>query len=410
MNSKNKNYLKHNIHLFCNYPSKKILHYDPFMKIQQIAFQSDRWQDISKTKEFDPLRANLVFAFGDRECLERNEPYNYLRSIYPLADIIISSTSGEIFNDLVHSNSIIVTAIEFEKTTIRTTEIDIHNHLESMNAGEYIANNLLLDDLKAIFILSDGSNVNGSTLILGLKEKTDNKIFISGGLAGDGNRFEKTLVGLNENPQSGKIVAIGFYSKFLKVGGGTKSGWEGFGPEREVTASEHNILSRINDRPALDIYKEYLGKYANDLPGNALLFPLSMRISDDDEPVIRTILSIDEVNKTMTFAGEMPKGSLVRFMKANLDRIIDASAKAASNSIASLETAPELAILVSCAGRNLILGQRVDEEIETVRDIFGNKTTVTGFYSYGAICPPFPDAPCELNNQSMSITTFSENY
>lgn len=379
------------------------------MKIQQIAFQSNGWQDISETKEFNPLKANLVFAFGERICLERIQPYQHIRNLYPSADIVINSTSGEIFNDLVHSDTIIVTAVEFEKTIIRTTQIDIHHHLESVNAGEYVANNLLSDDLKAIFILSDGSNVNGSALIAALKEKTDNKIFISGGLAGDGYRFEKTLVGLNENPLPGKIVGIGFYSKFLKVGGGTKSGWEGFGPEREVTASEYNVLYRINDRAALDIYKEYLGKYAIDLPGNALLFPLSLRISDDDEPVIRTILSIDEVNKSMTFAGDMPKGALVRFMKANLDRIIDASAKAASNSISSFETAPELAILVSCTGRKLVLGQRIDEEIETTRDIFGNQTTITGFYSYGEISPQHSDSSCELNNQSMTITTFSEN-
>lgn len=388
--------------------SKKYSYFSYFMKIQQISFQSNRWQHISETKEFNPLKANLVFAFGERKCLERIQPYQHIKNLYPLADIVINSTSGEIFNDVAHNDSIIVTAIEFEKTTIRTIQIDINHHLESMNAGEYVANNLLSDDLKAIFVVSNGSNVNGSALIAALNEKTNNKIFISGGLAGDGDRFEKTLVGLNEPPQPGKIVGIGFYGKCLKVGGGIKSGWEGFGPEREVTASEYNVLHRINDIAALDIYKEYLGKYAVDLPNIALLFPLSIRISDNDEPVIRTILSIDEVNKSMTFAGNMPKGSLVRFMKANLDRIIDASAKAASNSISAFETAPELAIVVSSSGRKLILGQRTDEEIETIRDIFGDETTITGFYSYGEIAPNQVGSPCDLNNQSITVTTFSE--
>ena len=380
-----------------------------FMKIQQIAFQADQWQNITQTKEFNPLKANLVLAFGDRKCLEKIEPYQYIRNLYPSADIVINSTSGEIFNDLVHNHTIIVTAIEFEKTIIRTTQVDIHHHLESGSAGEYMAKNLLSDDLSAIFIISDGSNVNGSALISSLIEKTNNMTFISGGLAGDETRFEKTLVGLNENAQSGKIVGIGFYGNSLKVGNGTKSGWEGFGPEREVTKSECNILYRINDRAALDIYREYLGKYAIDLPGTALLLPLSLRISDEDEPLIRTILSIDEINKSMTFAGNMPEGSSVRFMKANLDRIIDASAKAASNSAELFDSPPELAILISCAGRKMVLGQRTDEEIETARDIFGNKTIITGFYSYGEICPQSSHSHCELQNQSMAITTFSEN-
>ena len=379
------------------------------MKIQQIAFQADQWQNITQAEEFNPLKANLVLAFGDRKCLEEIEPYQYIRNLYPFADIVINSTSGEIFNDLVHDHTIIVTAIEFKKTVIRTAQVDIHHHLESRSAGEYMAKNLLSDDLSAIFIISDGSNVNGSALIASLIEKTNNKTFILGGLAGDGTRFEKTLVGLNENAQSGKIVGIGFYGNSLKVGNGTKSGWEGFGPEREVTNSEYNILYRINDRAALDIYKEYLGKYAIDLPSTALLLPLSLRISDQDEPVVRTIISINEINKSMTFAGNIPKGSSVRFMKANLDRIIDASAKAASNSAEFFDSPPELAILISCAGRKMVLGQRTDEEIETVRDIFGNKTIITGFYSYGEICPRSSHSHCELQNQSMAITTFSEN-
>ena len=170
------------------------------MKTQQIAFQSNRWQHISETKEFNPSKANLVFAFGERRCLESIQPYQHIKNLYPSADIVINSTSGEIFNDLVYNDSIIVTAVEFEKTTIRTIQIDIHHHLESMNAGEYLAKNLLSDDLKAIFIVSDGSNVNGSALIAALNKKTNNKIFISGGLAGDGDRFEKTLVGLNAPP------------------------------------------------------------------------------------------------------------------------------------------------------------------------------------------------------------------
>ena len=259
------------------------------MKIQQIAFQAEKWQNISQTKDFNPLKANLVLVFGDRMCLEKNMPYQYIKNLYPSAEVVINSTAGEIFNDLVHNETIIVTAIEFEKTIIRTTQVDIHHHLESRNAGEYIAEKLLSNDLTAIFIISDGSNINGSELIAGLNKKTNNKILILGGLAADDTRFEKTLVGLNENPQSGKIVGIGFYGDSLKIGYGTKSGWEGFGPEREITDSEYNILYRINGIAALDIYREYLGKYAIDLPSTALLLPLSMKISDDDEPVVRTI-------------------------------------------------------------------------------------------------------------------------
>ncbi|WP_435353399.1 FIST signal transduction protein [Emticicia sp. SJ17W-69] len=378
------------------------------MKTQQKSFSANQWHAVSESENFNPLNAQLVLAFGERKCLELTQPYDYIKSLYPTAEIVINSTSGEIYGDSVHSGTIIVTAIEFEKTTVRAVEIPIENYLQSAKAGEEIADALMNDDLATIFIVSDGAKVNGSALIAALNEKTKNKIQISGGLAGDDARFEKTLVGLNQNPVEGKIVGIGLYGKKLRIGHGTLGGWDGFGPEREVTMSEYNVLYKINDKAALDVYKEYLGKYADELPGAALLFPLSMRENEDDEPVVRTILSIDEANKSMTFAGEMPKGALVRFMKANLDRLIDASGTAAQSSLEPFEEAPELAILVSCVGRKLVLGQRTEEEVEAAREIFGEKTTMTGFYSYGEISSQNANARCELHNQTMTITTISE--
>lgn len=378
------------------------------MKIQQQVFEADKWHQLSETEGFDALKTDLVLAFGERNCLESILPYEYIRSLYPTAEIVINSTAGEIFGDSVHTNTIVVTAIQFENTSIRTIQLAINDHLESKEAGLKLAQNLISDDLRHIFILSDGSKVNGSDLIASLNEKTNNNVLISGGLAGDDARFEKTLVGLNQNPTQGKIVGIGFYGNNIKVGNGTMGGWDSFGPEREVTESAYNILYRIGDKYALDIYKEYLGKYANELPGAALLFPLSMRLHEEEEPVVRTILSIDEEKKSMTFAGDIPKGSFVRFMKANFDRIIDASATAAASSVRDFGESPELAILISCVGRKLVLGARIEEEVEAVRNIFGNQTIIIGFYSYGEISTHKTNNRCELHNQTMTITTFSD--
>jgi len=378
------------------------------MRIKQLAFRNSDWNPISETPAFAASQAQLVLAFGERKCLEDLQPYDYLRELFPAAEIVINSTSGEIYQNSVHEGTIIVTAIEFDKTRVKTTKIDIENHFQSAESGKKIAQNLLADDLTAIFVISDGGRVNGSELIAALNEHTGDKILISGGLAGDEARFEKTLVGLNENPKEGKIVGIGFYGTQLTVGHGTMGGWDVFGPEREVTDSEYNVLYKIGDKKALDLYKEYLGKYADELPGAALLFPLSMRATADAKPIVRTILSIDETNRSMTFAGELPKGALVRFMKANFDRLIDASASAAQNSMSLFDSPPELAILVSCVGRKLVLGSRTEEEVEAAREIFGEQPVMTGFYSYGEISPLNPTARCELHNQTMTITTFSE--
>lgn len=378
------------------------------MKLRQSIYYADQGKTITETEGFQALSAQLVLAFGERSLLDDPSQYHRLREQYPTAAIVFSSTSGEISEDKVSDNSIVTTAIEFEKTTIRSVQIDIAAHHESYAAGKHLAQELDDEDLAAIFIISDGSVVNGSKLIDALNSCLNRIVPITGGLAGDAARFERTLVGLNQPPSIGKIVGIGLYGKHLTVGTSSMGGWDVFGPEREVTRSEYNVLYQIGEKQALDLYQEYLGKYAEGLPSAALFFPLSMRTTPDSHPLVRTILSIDETARSMTFAGDMPEKSLVRFMTANLDRLIEAAAVAAHTAIKHVAVEPELVILVSCVGRKLVLGQRVDEEVEAVRDVFGPKPVLTGFYSYGEISPIAPDARCELHNQTMTITVFSE--
>ena len=95
-------------------------------------------------------------------------------------------------------------------------------------------------------------------------------------------------------------------------------------------------------------------------------------------------------------------------MKANFDKLVDAATHAAGQAFQKLPAAPQLALLISCVGRKIILGKRTEEEVEAVADTFGNKTLLTGFYSYGEISPFNDNAKCELHNQTMTITTFDE--
>jgi hypothetical protein len=232
---------------------------------------------------------------------------------------------------------------------------------------------------------------------------------VTGGLAGDGARFQQTLVLWDDEPQQGVIAALGLYGDRLKIGYGSLGGWDSFGSERLITRSKGNILYELDGKSALQLYKNYLGDHAQGLPATALLFPLSLRVQENSEPVVRTILSINEDEQSMTFAGDLPEGGYARFMKANFDRLIDGATDAAKTSYEAIgSTSPDLAILISCVGRKLVLKQRVEEEVESVRDVLGERTALTGFYSYGEISPFTPGARCELHNQTMTITTFSE--
>jgi len=378
------------------------------MKRAIFSFLDGERRDHPGNDVLDEANVNLVIGLGDKAVLADTAFYAKLHQDYPNAEIVLCSTAGEIFDDTVQESTVSITAVQFEKTLARSAMVDI-NHFNgcSYEAGKTLIQNLThFDDLSYILVFSDGSQVNGSELVNGINSQVQGKVPVTGGLAGDGAAFQSTLVGLNAQPGHGQIVAIGFYGRDLEVSHGSMGGWESFGPERTITRSKANQLFVIDDEYALDLYKKYLGPYAKELPGSALLFPLMVRLSDDEEPVVRTILSIDEDSRSMFFAGDVPEGAGVRFMKANFDRLVDAASTAANQALT--ERRPSLSILISCVGRKIILAGRVTEEVEAVKEVFGDKTLITGFYSYGEIAPPFAGTQCQLHNQTMTITNLSE--
>lgn len=363
--------------------------------------------------EFDHDGALFVLGYGSKRILLEEDIYWKLKFRYPYADIVLCSTSGEIYDDVVHDNSVSIIIMEFEKTWIKPFSANIKDHTNSFEAGKAIFKDLNTNDLAYVLVISDGGMVNGSELVRGIQTINIKHIPVTGGLAGDADRFDSTVVGCNEVPAQGNIVGVGFYGNKFEIGHGSLGGWDMFGPEKIVTRSESNRLFEIDNKNALGLYKQYLGKYADELPGSALLFPLYVRLGENENGVVRTILSINSEEQSMVFAGDIPEGSYVRFMKANFDKLIDAATSAAGNSLLNFQNntikKPQIALLISCVGRKLILGKRIDEEIEAVKDVFGEGTLLTGFYSYGEISPLSPNVNCELHNQTMTVTTFSED-
>jgi hypothetical protein len=377
------------------------------MKIQQKKISKAHGCEILRNDNLDPALCNFVMAFASTEILSDPSVYTSIKNDFPNAHILLNSTAGEIINTQVNDETIVLTAIQFEKTKIKTAITHIDKVKDSYDAGKQLAGEVDPVDLKYVLVISDGHKVNGSELVLGLQEHLPEGIIITGGLAGDGGKFKKTVVGLNEQPIEGRIAAIGFYGTHLNVTYGSVGGWDSFGPERLITKSDKNVLYELDGKPALDIYKMYLGEYANELPKSGLLFPLSIR-KDEGGSLVRTILAVCEEAKSLTFAGNMPEGAYARLMTADFDRLIEGASSAAQNSVNGKIANPDLAILISCVGRKLVLDQRIEEEVEVIRAIYGDKTAITGFYSYGEISPSSNFMKCELHNQTMTVTTLTE--
>ena len=377
------------------------------MKTEQCQWTAQRGWD-RRPGRLAEAQLLLVFAHTD---LLRNHHVliEEIRDKYPGAEVLGCSTAGEIRDVMVDDSTLTMTAIRFENTAVRAACEQVSSAGSSFEVGASLSRKLLGPELAHVFVLSDGLLVNGSDLVRGLTSELPEGVTVTGGLSGDGSRFHETLVISEGEPRPGMVSAVGFYGRQLQVGYASLGGWDSFGPERLITKSDGNILYELDGQSALSLYRLYLGEHARGLPSAGLLFPLQVRLPGG-EPLVRTILAVDETRQSMTFAGDMPEGGYARLMMADLDRLVDGAAGAARESCdPSLADGPDLAILISCVGRKLVLQQRVEEEVEAVRNVFGPRAVLTGFYSYGEISPFAARTRCELHNQTMTITTLRED-
>jgi hypothetical protein len=379
------------------------------MKIAQCKWtDSNGWQPEHPGRQ--PLSPQVVFLFGSRQILSSEKVVGQVRKAYPHAHFAGCSTGGEICGPTVSDQSLVATAIEFDHSRAQVVATPVKDAADSYAAGQRVARLLDHDGLIHVLVLTEGIFLNGGALVKGLAQHLPATVSVTGGLAGDGTEFKETLLLWEDRSAKEAIVAVGFYGERLKVGYGSLGGWDSFGPERRITRSCGNVLYELDGKSALELYKQYLGEEdAKGLPSTGVLFPLSVRSNLQDTAVVRTVWSVNEAAQSMTFTGDIPENGYARLMKANYDRLIDGAIGAARTSREFLGAVPpDLAILISCVGRKMVLKQRTEEEVEGVRDTMGKQTILAGFYSNGEISPFRAGAKCEHHNQTMTITTFRE--
>ena len=379
------------------------------MKIQQLVLKD--FQAVRQPLEpLVALAPNLVFVFGAASFFAAGAELGSLAAAFPGAALIGCSTAGEVSMRGVEDGSVVVTAVRLERARVLSGSTELASMADSRAAGARLAKEIAAPDLRAVLVFGQGININGSALVEGMTEVLGSAVPITGGLAGDNGAFAQTWTLGKDGVSDRAIVAVGLAGEGLQVAHGSFGGWETFGPARKVTRCESNVLFQLDGEPALEVYKRYLGEYARDLPASGLLFPFAL-LGDDLNAVglIRTILGIDEEQGSLTLAGEILQGGYLKLMHASTDALVDGaeSAARAVQAMARLP-APALAILVSCVGRKLVMGDRVDEEVEAVAAVLGKDIVRTGFYSYGEISPFAPGVSCKLHNQTMTITTLAE--
>ncbi len=378
------------------------------MKVETYLYQDKQWN-----KPFDTTldsKNTLILIFASLEEEKVKEEILKIDKLFALSIISGASTSGEIFDDEVYDDTIVVSIVKFQSTTLKNHVCKPISNEISYKDGVGIAKELLEDNLKGVFVLSDGLQTNGLKLTEGISSILHSDVVVSGGLAGDKDKFEKTWIIEEGVLQEGVVNALGFYGENIHFQAASKGGWDSLGLTREVTKSRDNIVYEFDGKPALDLYKRYLGDKAKDLPGSALLFPIGIKYSSDSkEALLRSVHKIDEKEKSISFVTDIPQGSHIVLMKANLNRLVDSAGEAAEKlDLSNYNNEPLLCVAISCIGRKSILKSRAYEELEVIKDIIPKKSIIIGFYSYGEISP-LNSGFCGLHEQTMTLTAIWES-
>ncbi len=126
------------------------------ISIEQKKFTTDEgWVNIRNT-EMPAENMQLVLAFGSTILLKDEQHFNWIKNHYPNAIILMNSTSGEILDVEVSDDSITLTAMHFESTTLKTVSVKVMDSEDSFKAGYRLASGFDTEGLKNVLVISDG--------------------------------------------------------------------------------------------------------------------------------------------------------------------------------------------------------------------------------------------------------------
>ncbi len=379
------------------------------MKVEQLQWSAQGGWPAAATSSALGESAQVAFLFGSASLIKASQSFDLCRRIYPTAHLLGCSTAGEIQGTNVSQETVAVTAVAFENTPVAVARVELRSTGDSFEAGRTLIRSLDPEGLKHVFVISEVLQVDANEVVKGINSALPDGVTVSGGFSADGDRQQVSHIWCDGAPEQSSVAALGFYGDHLKVGSAATGLWGQFGPVRQISKSRGSVLYELDGRSALGLYREYLGELAAGLPASGLLFPISLSIGTTGRSVLRGLLSVDEAAQSLRFAGNVPEGAHVRMMMGSIERLIDDTLVAARQSAAALGDVPaEFALLVSCNGRRHVLKQRVEEEVEAVREVLGEQTLLSGFYSCGEIAPLAPGEPSELHNETLAITTFAE--
>ncbi len=313
-------------------------------------------------------------------------------------DLFGASSSGEIANCKAYEGSIAVMLLNIDPNVYKLSVFDAQG-MTSYRVGQDLADwATTVYEKPALMVTSAGLHADGEQIVRGIIDKAGYQVPLFGGLAGDDLRMHETFVFSTSQVISNGVVALAVDRNAIELYGTAVSGWKGIGTPKTITKAEGNVVYMIDNQPALDVYRKYLGVTGSRSDHTlAAEYPLLLK-RDDGSSVLRAAMLVNG-DKSMVYAGTMPEGARVQFSMPPGFEIVEYAIEQLSAFNKQFSEADAM-VLFSCKARHLTLGPVVEDEISAICRMWN--VPLVGFFTYGEIGPN-ATGRCDFHNDTLSL-------
>jgi hypothetical protein len=241
---------------------------------------------------------------------------------------------------------------------------------------------------RLLLLFPDVLTVNATQLLRGVQEVFGSEFPIIGGAPADSGAFQRTHLLCGRTLQTSGVVALALRGP-LHISTAARSGYLPISIARTATRVEAgNVLLELDGRPALDVYREFLGPRAGEMPAVSVEFPLGIvQEGREAAPALTSaIFKVDEARRALILGGDIPAGGQLRILSAARTEVL-AGAKAATELACRGLPNPDVALLFNCMSRKVSLGPRYKDEYAGALSLLPAELPKVGFYTFGELSP-----------------------
>lgn len=344
--------------------------------------------------QLNSVHTDFVIVFATPQYIVPEIQAVITRTLKPKR-LIGSSTHMIILSDCVTDKGIAIIGINSSEMLLGVSALNDTASQEMQSTGFDLARRAIQDmnapHREMFLTFAGGIEKNFSHFIRGVKEALGGVFPVLGAISSDDFHYTGLSQFFHDQILHNSAVGLLWGGPF-KLAIGLKHGFKPLGKPRTITRVDGMVIHTIDDQPAINIYKHFLGvesEQLKNMPLNsfAALYPLGVYLEEARQYLLRNIIDILEDGSIVCHEG-IPQGAEVHLMISNKEFCHFSTIEAAELVKATLgDKPPKLVLVFESLVRQKILGEAAINEVQVIKNILGPAAPMAGMYSYGEIGP-----------------------